>query len=297
MGDAYEHVVVPVNGIRLHVVRAGPVDGPVALLLHGFPEFWRGWESQIDALAAAGYRVWVPDQRGYGESDKPQGIDAYGLETLVDDVCALIRRTGKGAATLLGHDWGGVVSWRVAARDPALVERLVVVNAPHPAVMLAHMARGRQRLRSWYMHFFRIPRLPERLLSRNGFRGLTQVLTQASKAGTFSEAELALYRQAWARPGALTAMLNWYRALMRDRPHIRADARLSMPVLLLWGVQDRALGMEMAQPSIDLCEQGELQRIEGAGHWVLHEAGEEVRRRIRAFVGPAAREAVEPVQS
>lgn len=288
MGDACEHHFVQVNGIRLHVVQAGPVDGPVALLLHGFPEFWRGWASQIDALAAAGYRVWVPDQRGYGESDKPAGIEAYGLETLVDDICALIRSTGREAVALMGHDWGGVVAWRVAAREPALVSRLVVVNAPQPAVMLAHMATGRQRLRSWYMHFFRIPRLPERLLSRNNFRGLGKVLTQSSRPGAFSDAELALYREAWARPGALTAMLNWYRALMRDRPRIHADGRVPMPTLLLWGVQDQALGLEMAQPSIDLCEQGELQRIEGAGHWVLHEEAEGVSRRIRAFVGPAA---------
>jgi pimeloyl-ACP methyl ester carboxylesterase len=292
MSDAYEHHFIQVNGIRLHVVQAGPIDGPVALLLHGFPEFWRGWASQIDALAAAGYSVWVPDQRGYGESDKPVGIDAYGLETLVDDICALIRSTGRDAVTLMGHDWGGVVSWRVAAREPALVSRLVIVNSPQPAVMLVHMATGRQRLRSWYMHFFRIPRLPERLLSRNGFRGLGKVLTKSSRPGAFSDAELALYREAWARPGALTAMLDWYRALMRDRPRIRADGRIPMPTLLLWGVQDQALGLAMAQPSIDLCEQGELQRIEGAGHWVLHEEGEDVSRRIRAFIGPAAQASV-----
>jgi pimeloyl-ACP methyl ester carboxylesterase len=134
MSDAYEHHFIQVNGIRLHVVQAGPIDGPVALLLHGFPEFWRGWASQIDALAAAGYRVWVPDQRGYGESDKPVGIDAYGLETLVDDICALIRSTGRDAVTLMGHDWGGVVSWRVAAREPALVSNC---SAKSPRCRLA----------------------------------------------------------------------------------------------------------------------------------------------------------------
>jgi pimeloyl-ACP methyl ester carboxylesterase len=287
MRDAREHHFVEANGIRLHVVQAGPVDGPIALLLHGFPEFWRAWEGQVDALVAAGYRVWVPDQRGYGESDKPVGVDAYELEMLADDICALIRATGRSSVTLLGHDWGGAVSWRVAARDSALIERLVVVNSPHLAVMLAHMARGRQRLRSWYMHFFRIPHLPERLLSRSNFRGLIRVLTRTSRPGSFSEAELTLYREAWARPGALTAMLNWYRALMRNRPNIRADARVPMPTLLIWGVQDRALGVEMAQPSVDLCDQGELQRIEGAGHWVLHEEGEAISRHILAFIGRA----------
>jgi pimeloyl-ACP methyl ester carboxylesterase len=138
------------------------------------------------------------------------------------------------------------------------------------------------------MHFFRIPRLPERLLSRHGFRGLARVLTQSSRAGAFTDAELALYREAWSRPGALTGMLNWYRALMRNRPNIRADARIPVPTLLLWGVQDQALGIEMAQPSIDLCDQGELQRIEGAGHWVLHEEGGDVSRRILVFIGPAS---------
>lgn len=285
MSDACEHTFVQANGLRFHVVQAGPVDGPVALLLHGFPEFWRAWAGQIDALAAAGYRVWVPDQRGYGESDKPQGVDAYDLETLADDVCALIRSTGRDTVTLLGHDWGGAVSWRVAARNPELVERLVIVNSPHLAVMLRYMSTGRQRLRSWYMHFFRIPRLPERLLSRHDFRGLARVLTKSSRPGAFSDAELALYREAWRRPGALTAMLDWYRALMRSRSRIHAGARIPMPALLLWGVQDEALGIEMAAPSIALCDQGELQRIEGAGHWVLHEEGVDVSRRILAFTG------------
>ena len=285
MSDVREHTFVQANGLRFHVVQAGPVDGPVALLLHGFPEFWRGWAGQIDALAAAGYRVWVPDQRGYGESDKPQGVDAYDLETLADDVCALIRSTGRDTVTLLGHDWGGAVSWRVAARNPELVERLVIVNSPHLAVMLRHMSTGRQRVRSWYMHFFRIPRLPEMLLSRDGFCGLARVLTKSSRPGAFSDAELALYREAWRRPGALTAMLDWYRALMRNRSRIHAGARIPMPTLLLWGVQDEALGIEMAAPSIALCDQGELQRIEGAGHWVLHEEGADVSRRILAFTG------------
>jgi pimeloyl-ACP methyl ester carboxylesterase len=285
MSDACEHTFVQANGLRFHVVQAGPVDGRVALLLHGFPEFWLGWAGQIDALAAAGYRVWVPDQRGYGESDKPQGVDAYDLETLADDVCALIRSTGRDTVTLLGHDWGGAVSWRVAARNPELVERLVIVNSPHLAVMLRYMSTGRQRLRSWYMHFFRVPRLPERLLSRHDFRGLARVLTKSSRPGAFSDAELALYREAWRRPGALTAMLDWYRALMRSRSRIHAGARIPMPTLLLWGVQDEALGIEMAAPSIALCDQGELQRIEGAGHWVLHEEGVDVSRRILAFMG------------
>jgi pimeloyl-ACP methyl ester carboxylesterase len=287
MSDGYEHAFVEANGIRLHVVQAGPLDGPVAMLLHGFPEFWRGWASQIDALAAAGYRVWVPDQRGYGDSDKPRGVDAYALETLADDICALIRSTGRDTVMLLGHDWGGAVSWRVAARNPELVERLVVVNSPHLAVMLRHMSGGRQRLRSWYMHFFRIPRLPERLLGRHDFKGLVRVLRKGSRPGAFSDAEIALYREAWGRPGALTAMLDWYRALMRNRSFIHADARIPMPTLLLWGVQDQALGIEMAQPSIALCDQGELQRIEGAGHWVLHEESVDVSRRILAFLGRA----------
>lgn len=297
MSDAREHTFVQANGLRFHVVQAGPVDGPVALLLHGFPEFWRGWAGQIDALAAAGYRVWVPDQRGYGESDKPQGVDAYDLETLADDVCALIRSTGRDTVTLLGHDWGGAVSWRVAARNPELVERLVIVNSPHLAVMLRHMSTGRQRVRSWYMHFFRIPRLPERLLSRDGFRGLARVLTKSSRPGAFSDAELALYREAWRRPGALTAMLDWYRALMRNRSRIHAGARIPMPTLLLWGVQDEALGIEMAAPSIALCDQGELQRIEGAGHWVLHEEGADVSRRILAFTGGVTGAVAAPVEA
>lgn len=288
MNDSYEHHFIQANGLRFHVVQAGPSYGPVALLLHGLPEFWRAWAGQIDALTAAGYRVWVPDQRGYGATDKPQAVDAYGIETLADDVCALIDQTGRGRVTLLGHDWGGAVSWRVAARNPERIERVVIVNSPHLGVMLAHMARGRQRLRSWYMHFFRIPRLPEALLRTRNFRGLEKVLTGANRPGAFSGEELARYREAWSQLGALTAMLNWYRALMRDRSAVQADEVVRVPLLLLWGVLDKALGVEMAAPSVARCEQGTLQTIDGAGHWVLHEAPDVVSLYILAFIGTAA---------
>ena len=288
MNNNYEHHFVTANGVSLHVVQAGPTDGPVALLLHGFPEFWRAWSAQIDALVSAGYRVWVPDQRGYNESEKPVDVRSYHIDTLADDVCGLIKSAGRGKVTLFGHDWGGAVSWWVANRNPDLIDRLIVVNAAHFAVMLQHMTTNvRQLLRSWYIFFFQIPRLPEYFLRRRNYRALVNALTTHSRPGTFSAAEVDLYRSTWRQPGSLTSMLNWYRALMRGRLTLGDTIRITVPTLLLWGAQDHALGREMAQPSIDLCDQGELKFIEDAGHWVLHEASESVNRFVHDFLTKA----------
>jgi pimeloyl-ACP methyl ester carboxylesterase len=271
--------------VTLHVMQAGPVDGPIALLLHGFPEFWFGWRHQVGPLVEAGYRVWAPDQRGYNISDKPAETRAYQIDRLAGDVAALIQATGRERVHLIGHDWGAAVAWRVAMLHPERLEKLVILNVPHPVVMLQHLRTNpRQMLRSWYIYAFQLPGLAEWLLSRNQWQGLADALTSTSRSGTFTPEDLQRYRSAWSQPGALTAMLNWYRALLRCRVTPVASPRIQTPTLMLWGARDHALCREMAQPSIDLCDRGELVFLESASHWVQHEEPAEVNRRILEFL-------------
>jgi pimeloyl-ACP methyl ester carboxylesterase len=280
-----EHHRVPTNGITLHVVQAGPADGPLVLLLHGFPEFWMGWVEQIDALTAAGYRVWVPDQRGYNESDRPHGVSLYDTDVLVADVRGLIEASGRKRANVIAHDWGGAVAWLLAGRHRELLERLIVLNCPHPSVMLKHVRSSpKQMLRSWYMAFFQVPRLPEFLLSRNNHAALVRALVGTSKPGSFSRELIAHYRQAWSQPDALTSMINWYRALLRRSPKSVAAGRIDVPTLLVWGAKDTALTPELAQPSIQRCTRGELVMLEDVGHWLLHEAPERVNPLLLEFL-------------
>jgi pimeloyl-ACP methyl ester carboxylesterase len=275
---------VATNGIHLHVVTAGPETGPLVLLLHGFPEFWYGWRHQIPALAAAGYHVWAPDQRGYNRSDKPRGIAAYGIETLAADILGLIEASGRERVYLVGHDWGAAVAWWVAGRSPERLHRLVILNVPHPAVMQRTLWRDRRQLRkSWYIFFFQLPHLPEWMLRRNHFTGLVRALKGSSRRGTFGDNDLVAYRQAWAQPGALTAMLNWYRAAARQQARLARLGRIRVPTLMIWGVRDIALSRTMAPPSIALCDEGRLVFLEEATHWVQHEEPETVNRLLLTF--------------
>jgi len=280
-----EHTYVTTNGIRLHVVEEGPRDGPLVLLLHGFPEFWYGWRRQIPYLAAAGCRVWAPDQRGYNLSDKPRGIAAYGLDALAADVVGLIDAAGRKKASLVGHDWGAAVAWHVAARYPERLEKLVVINVPHGAVMREHLRRSAaQRRKSWYIFFFQTPWLPEAVSRLGNWRLLAQALQKTSRPGTFSHADLALYREAWSQRRAFTSMVHWYRALFKQPPAAPVQRRISVPTLLIWGARDRFLGREMAQPSIDLCRDGRLVFVEEATHWVHHEEPDRVNALIDGFL-------------
>jgi pimeloyl-ACP methyl ester carboxylesterase len=280
---------IETNGIRLNVVQAGPEEGPLVLLLHGFPEFSYGWRRQIPALAAAGYRVWAPDQRGYHLSDKPSGIGAYSLDELAADVIGLIDAAGREQAYLIGHDWGGAVAWWVAAKYPERLAKLVILNVPHGAVMKKQLRNNRAQLRkSWYMLFFQLPWLPEYLAQRRNWQMVADALTKTSRPGTFTAQDLDRYRAAWSQPGAYQSMLNWYRALFQQPPKATPGAPITVPTLLIWGARDKFLGRELAQPSIDRCDDGELVFIEEASHWVQHEEADRVNELIGAFLGSEA---------
>jgi epoxide hydrolase 4 len=274
-----------VNGVTLHGVAAGPEDGPLVVLLHGFPEFWWGWRHQIAPLVKSGLRVVVPDQRGYNLSQKPLGVSSYDLDTLAADVVALAEAHGERQFRVVGHDWGGLVAWWTATRHPDRVERLAVLNAPHPAVAGSYItANPSQLLKSSYIGFFQLPWLPEAVLRANGFASIRHALLQSSRPGTFSEEDLTRYEAAWAEPGALTGMLNWYRAL-RSRPYAR-DARVKAPTLVIWGEEDRFLEKGLAEASLALCDSGRPVWFETASHWVHLEEAQDVSDELVEFLKP-----------
>lgn len=269
------------NGITLHVVEAGPQDGRPVFLLHGFPEFWWGWRHQIEPLARAGYRVIAPDQRGYNLSEKPEGIEAYTTDKLAGDVLALADSRNLTRFALVGHDWGGLVAWHLASTRPDRVNRLMILNAPHPAIVRPFMrSHPSQLLRSAYVAFFQVPWLPEAVLRAGDFYLLRRAMRTSSRPGTFSEADLDRYRAAWAEPDALTAMLNWYRAL----PSSPATDRIAIPTLVIWGVHDRFLERGLAEASLTLCDHGRILWFEDATHWVQHEEPDRVNTAMLEFL-------------
>jgi pimeloyl-ACP methyl ester carboxylesterase len=284
-----ESMRLTTNGVGLDVVVAGPADGPPVLLLHGFPEFWYGWHRQIGPLARAGCRVLVPNQRGYDTSDKPPGVDAYGLDTLAADAIGLADAVGGRPLHVVGHDWGGLVAWWTALRHPQRVASLTVLNAPHPAAFARYLkAHPSQRRRSRYIAFFQLPWVPELALRANGCARLRSALVRTSRRGTFSDADVARYVEAWQRPGALTAMLNWYRGLRRARPGRVDDPRIHVPTRVLWGERDRFLEAGLGDASLELCTQSRGRRgFPDASHWLQHEEPDEVVREILAQVRDA----------
>ena len=283
MDTAWTHMRHRVNGITLHAVEAGPPDGPLVLLLHGFPEFWWGWRRQIGPLAAAGLRVVAPDLRGYNLSDKPPGIDAYAPDTLAADVLGLMDAYGCTKARVVGHDWGGIVAWWTAAKHPGRVERLAILNAPHPDAWSRRVRRSLgQTLRSTYAALFQLPRLPELMLRADGFAALRRALTGSARPDAFRPGELDRYVEAWSQPGALTAMLNYYRALRR-RPQAPLP-RIAPPTLVLWGAHDVALQRALAREGLALCDRGGGLFLERATHWVHLEEPEAVNAALAAFM-------------
>jgi pimeloyl-ACP methyl ester carboxylesterase len=281
----YRQVEFKVACGHLNAVTAGPEEGPALVLLHGFPEFWCGWRKQISPLAEAGFRVIVPDQRGYNQSSKPAEVRDYRLRELTSDVIEIADQIGRQRIMLAGHDWGAAVAWNTAMLYPDRIEKLAILNVPHPAVMLKFLRTNpRQMLRSWYILFFRTPRLPELLFSLNGAR----TLIRSSRPGTFSTEDIDQYREAWSQPGALTAMINWYRALFRETPDPEAvESRISVPTRILWGMKDAFLLSAMAAESVKYCDHGELFEFPEATHWVHHEEPERVNRLLIEFFGGA----------
>lgn len=272
-----------VNGVHLHTIEAGEAGASVVMLLHGFPDFWWGWRRQIDPLAAAGYHVVVPDMRGYNSSDAPQEVAAYRLDLLAADVLGLADTYGAERFHLVGHDWGAIVSWWVAARHPDRLGRMVVMDGPHPDVSIRQLlARPTQALRSTYVAFFQIPRVPEAVLSARGFAALRAAMRREAHEGAFEPGALDRYAEAWSHPGSLTGMLNYYRALRHHRAG--APSRIAPPTLILWGENDTFLEHHVAEQSLELCDAGRMVVIEDSTHWLHLEQPDRVNAEILGFL-------------
>lgn len=285
MSSHIEHYMLTVNGIRLHVVQSGPKEGPLVLLLHGFPEFWYGWRYQISYFARAGFRVWAPDQRGYNHSDKPIDIGSYSIDELARDVAGLIDASGRDKAYVVGHDWGAAVCWWIAMQCPEKIERMVVINVPHPAVIEKVVRRNFvQMLKSSYILFFQIPRIPEMTARLGNWAIVSKAMRWTSRSGAFTEEDMEHYREAWSRPNAYPSMLNWYRAYVRKKHSSPEDQRVRTPTLIVWGARDMFLGRELARLSLDFCDEGALVFIENATHWVHLEEPDRVNRLIDGFL-------------
>lgn len=285
MNTSIEHHYLQINGIRFHIARAGQ-GKKLLLLLHGFPEFWWSWRHQIAAFADR-YTVVAPDLRGYNETQKPAW--GYELDVLVQDVIEIIRALGFERAYVAGHDWGGMLAWSLAIARPQWVERLIALNMPHPARFAEELRRNPlQQRRSWYIGLFQIPGLAEAALrARHGeaFRRMFRA-TPADRA-VFDDETIRQYQQAIARPGALTAALNYYRALVMVGPRglFRGTGmRVAAPTLLIWGAQDIAFAPEVIQGAERFVPDLRVHTIPNASHWVQQVAPAEVNAAMARFL-------------
>ena len=262
--------------MKLHYDSEG--DGPLVVLLHGFPESRLSWKRQLPALAQAGFRAVAPDLRGYGGSPKPKGIGHYRMPDVASDVAELIESLSGGAPCILvGHDWGAVVAWSLAMMRPDLVRRLIILNVPHPAAIAREVKRStRQKLNLSYQVFFQFPFLPELFMRVAGRRLLR-------RAGRFTEDEIEAYVRQW-REGGLTPMLNYYRAMRTGRGEMRKHFRkIEVPVLIIWGEGEPVFLASSLEDSDAFISNLRVERIPGAGHFVQRDAPERVTELIRDF--------------
>jgi len=276
--EGLKHGFCEPNGVRIHYVEQG--QGPLVVLLHGFPEFWYSWRKQIPALARR-FHVVAADMRGFNESAKPEGVESYAIEHLVGDVRGLIRFFGRERAVVVGHDWGGIVAWAFAMLHPEATERLVACNAPHVGAFagLTPEERLRQLQMSWYMFFFQMREVPERFLAAGDWAFL-DLAFRTVKPGRITAEDMAEYKKAIARPGALAAGINYYRANIRPElllglDEIAAAVKVTRPTLLIWGEEDPFLSRPLAERAGDFVDAPYAARfIPGCGHWVQSEEPE-----------------------
>jgi pimeloyl-ACP methyl ester carboxylesterase len=284
------HAFANVNGLRMHYVEQG--EGPLVVLLHGFPEMWWSWRYQIPALVDAGYRVVAPDLRGYNETEAK---GPYDVDTLRDDVLGLLDHLGAEKAIFVAHDWGGGVAWHLASTRQARCEKLVVMNCPHPVVFTKALFSKLSQLRkSWYMFFFQLPVLPERMMMRGNGAGATRALRALAVDKTnFGREELAPFAEAIMKPGRASAMIGWYRAAIRaglrsgrsGPRQLRKYETIVIPTLLLWGMADTALGYEDVVPGTErFVPRIEVQTVPACGHFIQQEQPREVNRRLVEFL-------------
>ncbi|NEN05845.1 alpha/beta hydrolase [Diaminobutyricibacter tongyongensis] len=269
------------DDVTLHYVEAG--EGPLVVLLHGFPAFWYTWREQIAPLANAGFRVVAPDLRGYNLSSKPGDFTDYTADKPAADIRALIRELGSEKATVIGHDWGGSVAWTLAMNSPEVVDRLVILNAAHPRKLNEGLKHPRQLRRSWYFFYFQLKGSPERHAERDNWKFFKEFL-DANPA--YTDQQLDRYTEAWSQPGAVKGMIDYYRAAVRLGSKQKV-LPISAPTLVIWGQGDRYLGADLAEPHAeDVPNLVAVERLENASHWVHHDKAARVNELLVDFLAP-----------
>ena len=274
------------DGLTFEVDQCGEGE-ELALCLHGFPEHSFSWRYQLPMLADLGFTAWAPNLRGYGDSSRPEGLQAYRLDELVEDVARLIEASGKSEVTLIAHDWGAVIAWQFALRERLPLKRLIICNVPHPQSY--QDAFGWTQLKkSWYAFFFQLPWLPERGMSRDGAKAIAELFrTRSSNPAQFPTEVREVYRRNAAQPGALTAMVNYYRALFRGkrmRPRVDPRTPIAVPTLMVWGEDDMALDKSTTLTTGDYVRDLTIRYLPGVSHWVQQEQPEAVNAMISAFI-------------
>jgi pimeloyl-ACP methyl ester carboxylesterase len=285
ISETWQHRDILTNTLRMHYVTQG--EGPLVVLLHGFPEFWYSWRHQIPLLAELGYRVVAPDLRGYNDSDKPR--TGYDVATLLRDIVGLIKGLGAERAIIVGHDWGGVLAWAFAIRYPQLTERLIVLNAPHPAAFQRELRTWKQMRKSWYVLAFQIPWLPEYFLGHNHAELIARMIYKAAvQKAAFPPEVLEQYREAMSKPGAIHSSLNYYRSIFRNPLNIVGGEsvykQIAAPTLLIWGEQDIALDIALTEGLKPWVPNIVIKRIPDSGHWVQQEKPALVNTYLREFL-------------
>lgn len=281
---------VQANGLDFEVFELGTGDR-LALCLHGFPEHALSWRHQMPVLAGLGYRVWAVNQRGYGGSSRPPRVADYDIGHLMRDVAALIEASGARETVLIAHDWGAIVAWCFAARAIRPITRLVIMNVPHPERYRARLWHPSQLRKSWYVLYFQIPGLAEWIGARDGARAAGEVFVRAGgDPARFPPEIRAAYRREAARPGALTAMINWYRAAFRGglkRQYALGFPMIEAPTLLIWGEADIALDKETTYGTERHVRDLTIRYLPGVSHWVQQDAPEAVNALLTEFLGPS----------
>lgn len=279
--NSWQHEYITTNGIKLHYVTQG--EGPLMLMLHGFPEFWYSLRHKIPEFAKD-YKVVALDLRGYNDSDKPTAQSAYVMDEFIKDVEGVIKGLGYDRCILVGHDWGGFIAWCFAYAHPEMLERLIVLNIPHPAKFAQGLLTPQQLLRSSYIFFFQLPWLPELVIQSNNYQAIASAFTtMAVNKNAFSEADIEAYKNAVAKPGALTAMINYYRnvfqGVLSKTYHV-----LQMPILMIWGENDTALGKELTYGTETYARDFQIKYVPNCSHWIQQEHPQLVNQYIREFI-------------
>ncbi|MBE9217186.1 alpha/beta hydrolase [Plectonema cf. radiosum LEGE 06105] len=282
MEGFWQHECIVTNGVNLHYVTQG--SGPLMLMLHGFPEFWYSWRHQIPEFAS-NFKVVAPDLRGYNDSEKPASQSAYVMNELVRDVEGIIRGLGYEKCVLVAHDWGGAIAWNFAYDNPEMVERLIIMNCPHLAKFSEGLRTPQQLLRSWYMFFFQLPLIPELFLQaqdyqfiENAFKGM------AINKSVFSKEDIDAYKDAAAKRGALTSMINYYRNILSSPMFNRNWSILEVPTLMIWGEEDTALGKELTYGTEAYVKDFQIKYIPNCSHWIQQEQPQLVNQYMRDFL-------------